>query len=1105
MTRQNQILTPTVGFLDILTPPNELSRETNLSAQPSTLPSSTPVVQISDQHLTLDIILSNLRADNISDWFNEIFTKLSSRYKRLPRGSWSKITDFYNNRFNDGKSLLEVRNLYNRAKLQSQQRTILANQEFVQPVYGEATKTIRNSDLFRRVCCSLQKNINVYRTNVEKPRTRKIYSCQQNNEVLEMLNIAMLHNSIPDKIESIKELNDVLYSCQKTYEEVTEKPPKPSVWKASIENKVSELKKALVTLNNNPTNATSSPVMKKLCKKFKIHSNARNEVDKLKDRLLETCAMYEKKLEVAKNRACFHKTNKAFELNRKNFYRELDGKSKQVNPDINREEVVSFWHNLWKKDSIANDFNRLVSCFKPITLVPDLSAESIGEMVQNAIKYLSNWKAAGHDRVFNFFIKKMTALHPKLHEIVFKCILSPDQIDESFYSGLTYLLAKSENASDPADLRPITCMPNLYKLVSKIVASLIGKICDMNNVISTNQMGTRKRCQGAKEQALVNKCLNDANDNKLLTAWIDISKAFDSVNHNYVISCLERLSLPPFIIEFTKRMLAKQKTELYLLQDPVCMARIENGIMQGDSLSPLLFVIAMEPLSRILNSQHEKVALPNSSLERNHLIFIDDIKLLARDEDALKDLCHCTRVCLDIMGFRLNEEKSANNVGIEEAFGKQLDDQKGYKYLGILEDSKNAIKEENKSIIREKILDRTEALCMKSLNARNMFHAINEFAISTINYYVGVVEFEPKELDQLDAKIRQILAKYGITRKSSNMERLYIDRRQLGRGLQNIKEKAELLLLNLHDHLDKEEQTRAILICEQRLSTQLGMIKQFTGHKYGVTAAINSKALRLKHQEKRMERIRDKRMHSIVFDNSEGHVDTKASSLWLRKGNISAKEEGMLCKLQDRNIFFHNKSCPHCHQGKMSVEHLATNCGRMLNFDYKKRHDDVVRCLHFMFAKKFGLNERKRLKAYKVEKVISNERVRIKSDMPIITDNRIEHNKPDLMVHDLKTNEILLIEVGITNKRILPTTEVTKARKYEFLANELKLMHRGAKVTIVPVVLTWDGLVTRHFKRYMSQLGVSERIQAYIQGQTLKRTCESILVDARSMPSDYNP
>src|SRR5699024_11240162 len=62
----------------------------------------------------------------------------------------------------------------------------------------------------------------------------------------------------------------------------------------------------------------------------------------------------------------------------------------------------------------------------------------------------------------------------------------------------------------------------------------------------------------------------------------------------------------------------------------------------------------------------------------------------------------------------------------------------------------------------------------------------------------------------------------------------------------------------------------------------------------------------------------------------------------------------------------------------------------MLQSHYKKRHDEVVRCLHFQYTKKYGLNKNKRLKNYKVEQVVSNERVKIKSDIPVVTELRIE-------------------------------------------------------------------------------------------------------------------
>ena len=46
--------------------------------------------------------------------------------------------------------------------------------------------------------------------------------------------------------------------------------------------------------------------------------------------------------------------------------------------------------------------------------------------------------------------------------------------------------------------------------------------------------------------------------------------------------------------------------------------------------------------------------------------------------------------------------------------------------------------------------------------------------------------------------------------------------------------------------------------------------------------------------------------------------------------------------------------------------------------------------------------------------------------------------------------------------------------------------------------MTWNGLVTRHFKRYMQQLQVKKILQAYMQTVVLKKTCESILADCRN-------
>ena len=86
--------------------------------------------------------------------------------------------------------------------------------------------------------------------------------------------------------------------------------------------------------------------------------------------------------------------------------------------------------------------------------------------------------------------------------------------------------------------------------------------------------------------------------------------------------------------------------------------------------------------------------------------------------------------------------------------------------------------------------------------------------------------------------------------------------------------------------------------------------------------------------------------------------------------------------------------------------------------------------------------------------VLANDILRIKADQPIITDTRVQHNKPDLLIHDLKRKVIAIVEVGITCGRLLASVETTKGRKYEPLAGELRSMFPVVVVNLIPIVGT---------------------------------------------------
>ncbi|KAI4293372.1 hypothetical protein PAPHI01_2646 [Pancytospora philotis] len=136
------------------------------------------------------------------------------------------------------------------------------------------------------------------------------------------------------------------------------------------------------------------------------------------------------------------------------------------------------------------------------------------------------------------------------------------------------------------------------------------------------------------------------------------------------------------------------------------------------------------------------------------------------------------------------------------------------------------------------------------------------------------------------------------------------------------------------------------------------------------------------------------------------------------------------------------------------------------------------------------------MRSHSVQEIVSNENVEIRVDTRVRTGIKIDANRSDILVHDEKRCEIILIEVGITSQDRLVTVETEKTRKYDVLANKLGAEHR-CKTKIIPYVMTWDGVVTKFHKRHSTEIGLSDSVEAYIQTIVLKKTLVSISFEYR--------
>ena len=198
------------------------------------------------------------------------------------------------------------------------------------------------------------------------------------------------------------------------------------------------------------------------------------------------------------------------------------------------------------------------------------------------------------------------------------------------------------------------------------------------------------------------------------------------------------------------------------------------------------------------------------------------------------------------VGLEINQEKSATNTPTLSESATLLEGTKGYKYLGILEDASGRPLEDAKAKVSKEMMHRAETLCKLPLSGKNLFKAINEYSLSLQNYYIGVLPMEPKDYSLLDHEIRQILIRQRIHFQPACKERLYLPRKELGRGLHCLEHRSEAMLLNLYLKLKSEEglgtRRDAVLKVERDKKSHLALILPYLAEKYA-SADINPKEL----------------------------------------------------------------------------------------------------------------------------------------------------------------------------------------------------------------------------------------------------------------------
>ena len=198
-------------------------------------------------------------------------------------------------------------------------------------------------------------------------------------------------------------------------------------------------------------------------------------------------------------------------------------------------------------------------------------------------------------------------------------------------------------------------------------------------------------------------------------------------------------------------------------------------------------------------------------------MYMDDIKLFTKNEKELETQIHAVRIYSQDIGKEFGIEKCAMlvikrakrhiNDGMElpnQDNVRTLTENVSYKCMGILE--ADTIKQvEMKDKIQKDYLRRTRKLLETKHSSWNHIKGINTWAVLLVIYSGPFLKWIRDELKQMNQRTRKLMTMHKAWHPRDDADRLYVSRKEGGRGLASIEDSVNASIQRLEDNIQKHD------------------------------------------------------------------------------------------------------------------------------------------------------------------------------------------------------------------------------------------------------------------------------------------------------------